>query len=187
MEKRDGIVLAAGKSKRMGRWKMTLPLEESTVIETTVRKALTVCSRIVLVAGYRREEIEKLFSSWDRVEVVVNEQYEEGMFSSIQCGCRYVASNRFFLSLGDMPLVSPETYRVLIDSPAIPAVIPKYRGKRGHPLLMMDYVAERITGFDSRKTLHDVLAEVTTLSVPVEDRYVLHDIDTEDDYSRSLA
>jgi len=196
MDELDCVVLAAGSSTRMERWKMTLPLGDCTVVERTVRTALEVCSRVILVGGYRGQELESLFRSWKRVEVVINPLFEQGMFSSVQQGSRFVTSDGFFVALGDMPGVEAETYRTLLRwregsaalfaaLSAAYAVIPKYRGKKGHPLLLSAAMREKVSGFDSGKTLRDVLAGVPAVIVPVEDRYILHDIDTPEDYRRT--
>ncbi len=184
--KPDCIVLAAGKSERMGRWKMTLPWYGSTIIETAVAGALTVCGRAVVVAGYRAEEVLRLFRENPAVTTVVNEDYESGMFSSVKRGCREVETDRFFLALGDMPSVDPAVYRRLIPYTAADVIIPKYQGKRGHPILLGPGMADRILTYGSGKTLHHVLSDVVTMSVPVEDMHIIHDIDTESDYKRAL-
>jgi hypothetical protein len=52
------VMLAAGRSSRMDDWKMTLPWGKSTIVEHSVRTALNVCARVVLVAGFRAEELD---------------------------------------------------------------------------------------------------------------------------------
>jgi molybdenum cofactor cytidylyltransferase len=184
-------MLAAGRSRRMERWKMTLPLGEATIVESSVRTALEVCDRLILVAGYRAEELAELFRERERVRVVVNPTYEEGMFSSVRCGSSQVQSTWFFLALGDMPLVDPGTYRLLLrfaeDLPVggsvrIPALVPRFRGKKGHPLLLSRQIKERILAAPPTVTLREVLAEEPNLLVPVDDPHVLQDIDTTEDY-----
>jgi molybdenum cofactor cytidylyltransferase len=177
----DCVMLAAGKSTRMDAWKMMLPWGASTIIETTVEQALAVCSRIILVAGYRADELAALFQGRKEVRVVVNPDFQAGMFASIQCGTALVRSERFFLALGDMPLVDAEIYRALLQYPG-EAVIPKYRGKKGHPLLLSEAVRRRIPELAPTDTLRSVLAEFPTLAVPVESKGVLHDIDNPEDY-----
>jgi molybdenum cofactor cytidylyltransferase len=185
------VMLAAGRSTRMDGWKMTLPWGESTIVEHSLRAALDVCSRVVLVAGFRAEELERIFRDWPRVEVMDNERYEEGMFSSVQGGVRSIGNGSFFLALGDMPGVSGDIYRTQlrwerrlgsIFGGTAHAVIPKYRGKKGHPLLLSPEVKTRILDTGISRTLRDVLAEVPTVIVPVDDHGILHDIDTPADY-----
>ena len=187
MDAWDCVLLAAGTSSRMEPWKMTLPFGAGTVIEACVQAALEACGRVILVAGFRAGELLELFRRRDRILPVVNERYADGMFSSIRCGAAQVRSDRFYLSLGDMPRVTPGVYRALAAQPAVEAVIPKYRGKKGHPLLLSAAVARAVLGRQpmpgaQEPTLRDVLAELPTLTVPVDDAGILHDIDTVEDY-----
>lgn len=191
MDAWDCVLLAAGTSSRLEPWKMTLPFGKGTVIEACVQAALEVCGRVILVAGFRAEELIELFRCRKRVLPVVNERYAEGMFSSVRCGAAQVRSERFYLSLGDMPRVGANVYRALAVQPVVDAVIPKYRGKKGHPLLLSAAVARALLAREpgvgkQEPTLRDVLAELPTLTVPVDDPYILQDIDTREDW-RALA
>ncbi|NGD67297.1 NTP transferase domain-containing protein, partial [Serratia marcescens] len=49
----DCIITAAGLSSRMGQWKMMLPWQQGTILDTSIKNALQFCSRIILVTGYR--------------------------------------------------------------------------------------------------------------------------------------
>jgi molybdenum cofactor cytidylyltransferase len=187
------VMLAAGSSTRMDTWKMMLPWGGSTIIEHSVRTALQVCPRLILVVGFRAEELIDVFEDWPQVEVVTNLDYQFGMFSSVKQGVRAVAEGAFFLALGDMPGVGETIYRDLLDwnvrlSSTFTAaeqaygVIPQYRGKKGHPLLLSRQMRARILRTDVTKTLRDVLAEVPTVIIPADEPGILHDIDTPADY-----
>jgi molybdenum cofactor cytidylyltransferase len=186
------VMLAAGSSSRMERWKMMMPWGGSTIIEHSVKTALGVCDRLVLVVGFRARELRAVFEGWSRVEVVENPRFQEGMFSSVRRGVQ-AAEGTFFLSLGDMPGVEGGVYADLLDwsarlSPGFDsadcpfAVIPQYRGKKGHPLFLSDGMRVRILEADASNTLRDVLAGVPTVIVPVNEGGILHDIDTPQDY-----
>jgi molybdenum cofactor cytidylyltransferase len=193
MSKAECVMLAAGSSTRMERWKMMLPWGGSTIIEHSVKTALSVCDRLVVVVGHRARELGAVFEGWSRVEVVENPGYQEGMFSSVRRGVQAVAEGSFFLALGDMPGVGGSVFADLLDwssrlssvfacagSPY--AVIPQFKGKKGHPLLLSDEMRVRILAADGAKTLRDVLAGVPTLIVPIDEPGILHDIDTPVDY-----
>jgi molybdenum cofactor cytidylyltransferase len=191
MDDLDCVMLAAGSSSRMSSWKMTLPLGASTLAERSVAVALEVCRRVVLVGGFRAEELIERFREEPRVTVVINPDFRQGMFSSVQTGCREARSAHFFLSLADMPLVRPDTYRCLlqqatVEHPGVPVVIPHYRGKKGHPLLLALVMRSRILEAPREQTLREVLRCVPNLVVPVEDPHVLQDIDTPEDYQALL-
>ena len=187
MEACDCVLLAAGRSSRTTAWKMLLPCGDGTLIEASVAAALQACARVIVVAGFRAGELAGLFQGRERVEVAVNARFEEGMLTSMQCGAAAVRTPRFFLALADMPLVSPVTYRRLREAQAADAVIPKFRGKKGHPLLLTAAVARAAAAASPGQTLRDVLAGFATLLLPVEDPHVLHDVDTDGDYRELLG
>jgi molybdenum cofactor cytidylyltransferase len=180
----DCIMLAAGESQRMGGWKLSLLLDGKPLIERSVEGALEACGRVILVTGYRAEDLERLFSGNERVVLVRNPEYRSGMFSSIRAGAEEVRTERFFIALGDMPLVEKEVYNALLGHEGAPAVIPKYRGKKGHPLLLKREVRDIILRLGPEKTMRDALALVATLAVPVQSRNVLLDIDEREDYEK---
>jgi molybdenum cofactor cytidylyltransferase len=193
MKELQCVMLAAGSSTRMDTWKMMLPWGASTIIEHSVRTALKVCARLILVVGFRAEELIDVFGDWPQVEVVTNPRYQAGMFSSVQAGVQAATERDFFLALADMPEVSQSIYGDLLEwsrrlslgfatmeSPY--AVIPQYRGKKGHPLLLSAEMRARILQTDVSKTLRDVLAQIPTVIVPAEEPGILHDIDTPADY-----
>jgi len=178
------VILAAGLSTRVKGWKMILPFGDSTVIETTVRNALSVCNRVILVTGYRAEELLQLFGSWSDVFTVYNADFKKGMFSSIQAGASHITTDRFFIALGDMPLVSPVTYQRLLEVKREEVAIPRFQKKNGHPVLLSSKIAAKIIKSDASTTLRDILDRQVAVSVPVDDRAILHDIDTPEDYRR---
>lgn len=182
----EAVILAAGASRRMGEWKMILPFAGKTIIENSVYQALAVCSKVILVAGYRCQELKKLFVAEKRVMVAVNDDYEQGMFSSVKLGTGAVSSEWFFLGLGDMPLVKADIYRLLLKYKGTDAVIPRYRGKKGHPLLLSPRVREAIINYKKESTLRDVLADFPNLLIPVAAENILIDIDNLKDYKTLL-
>jgi molybdenum cofactor cytidylyltransferase len=185
-EEVDCVVLAAGLSTRAKGWKMILPFGDSTVVESTVKAALSVCSRVVLVTGYRSRELAQLFSSWCNVKTVYNPEFEKGMFGSIRIGVGQVTTNRFFIALGDMPLVSPSTYRLLMEVETAEASIPQFQGRSGHPVLLAAKLAAPILESGGEATLRQILRGRAVHRVAVSDRFVLHDIDTPEDYRTML-
>jgi molybdenum cofactor cytidylyltransferase len=193
VESCDCVLLAAGLSSRSSTWKLLLPCGALTLVEASAAAAQPACARLIVVAGYRAGELVRLFQGRPGVEVVVNPLFAQGMLSSVACGAAAVRTPRFFLALADMPLVSPETYRLLLRAPAVEAVIPKYRGKKGHPLLLDRAVGKAAIAASAAsatsppgQTLRDLLAGFPTLLLPVEDPHVLHDGDTDRDYRELL-
>ena len=63
----DCIITAAGLSSRMGQWKMMLPWEQGTILDTSIKNALQFCSRIILVTGYRGNELHERYANQSNI------------------------------------------------------------------------------------------------------------------------
>ena len=177
------VVPAAGRSARMGDWKPLLPFRGAAIIEAVVRVALEACERVILVTGYRAEELEGVFVGEPRVSVVRNPAWETGMFCSQQQGIARVRSDRFFITPGDMPLVGAAVYRALLASSAAEAVFPVFRGMRGHPVLLSRDVGQAALREDpATGRMLDIVRRFECREVQWTDDGILRDIDTPDDY-----
>src|SRR3989304_5548074 len=105
----DAIVLAAGKSERMGRPKALLPFRGRTFLGNILEAILrSVVESTVVVLGHDRERIER---SVALPRVVFNPDYEQGMITSLQAGIRALGAGRdgAAIFLVDHPVVEPET------------------------------------------------------------------------------
>jgi molybdenum cofactor cytidylyltransferase len=175
----DCIVPAAGRSERMGLWKPLLPFRGGTIVGTVVAAALGTCSRVILVTGYRGDELAARFAAEPRVLVVENPGWELGMFSSIRRGAARVETTAFFISLADMPLIVPPVYRALLDAIRADFVFPVHDGTRGHPVLAGARVREAILAADpATGSMKEIARRLSVAEVPWHDDSVLRDIDT---------
>jgi molybdenum cofactor cytidylyltransferase len=178
----DCVVPAAGRSERMGRWKPLLPFRGATIVDTVVAAALETCHRVILVTGYRGGELASHFADNPRVVAVDNPGWELGMFSSIRQGAARVATERFFISLADMPFVGPSVYRALLDVPRADFVFPVHAGLRGHPVLAGTLVREAILAADpAAGSMREIVRRLSVVEAPWGDDSVLRDIDTPED------
>ncbi len=112
------IVLAAGSSTRFGRTKQLEPFEGVSLAAGALRKAEAVCGkRSVLVTGKDWQEVattcEPLAGYF-----VINNDYEQGLASSIACGVRSVAesADAILLMLADLPLITTEHLTNLVNA-----------------------------------------------------------------------
>ncbi len=82
------VVLAAGASKRLGEPKQLVMLGDETLLERTVRVAREAgCSPVVVVVGAEYAQVLGNSVLGDAVPVI-NDQWQEGMASSIRLGVR---------------------------------------------------------------------------------------------------
>jgi molybdenum cofactor cytidylyltransferase len=179
----EAIILAAGYSSRFPEFKQLLKLKDKTIIEHTISNLYDVCSRIVVVCGHRAEVIKKILSGYKKVVFVINKNYPEGMFSSIIKGVRNIKSNNFFVVPSDMPMIKKETYINLLKTKG-DIVIPTYKGKKGHPVLMSSKFIPELLKEKSDSNFKEFIEKKSFILVEVDDEGVLIDIDTKEDFDK---
>ncbi len=188
----EAIVLAAGYSSRANAFKMTLPLGQMTVLEQTISKFEGLCSRVIVVAVFKmeliQEEIAKIckknaFSF--QIKVVHNENFNQGMFTSIQTGCKEVNAPTFFITPGDCPLVKKETVQLIAEHKGN-VVIPSFNYKGGHPIKLSSEVKQKILETNPESNLRVVLGGYEKQYMNVDDAGVLMDVDTPEDYQKAI-
>lgn len=118
----DGIILAAGLSKRFGRPKQLIEWRGRPLIQHVVEIALASRLRhVIVVIGYVADQVRAALSpvaQHPHLNVVYNPDYEEGRASSIRRGLRALpqdAQAAMFLAC-DQPLITTELLNALIDT-----------------------------------------------------------------------
>ena len=188
------IVLAAGYSSRMGKFKPLLPLGETTVLERVIALFRDAGIRdIRVVVGYRSEDLLPLLGKM-RVSYTVNQNFRAGMFSSVVAGVKALeeSANVFFILPVDIPLIRPWTVRLLFQAYQEgkgKIIHPCFQGKRGHPPLISACLADQITAWSGRDGLKGALAqlEADAIQIEVPDESILLDMNTLDDYHQLQA
>ena len=132
----DCIMPAAGLSSRMGEWKLMLPYNNETILEASVKNALAFCSRVILIAGYRSDELIEKMSEYANVSIVVNKDFQQGMLSSIKLGIEHVRSDYFFIAHADMPCIDSDIYHQLWQARGEGSTFPGNEHHSGHPVII---------------------------------------------------
>jgi molybdenum cofactor cytidylyltransferase len=114
-------ILAAGGSSRMGQPKQLLPFQNKTLLEHVIAAATdSLCHPIVLVLGAHSERIIETIHAPVRVHIEVNEQWQEGLASSLRAGVQALRRlddgiDGIIISLADQPFVSATIFDALIS------------------------------------------------------------------------
>ena len=129
-----GLILAAGESRRMGFPKALLVYRQETFLETLIGCFADHCSPVIVVLGAGSERIRR--ETKRSAIFVTNLDYHRGMTSSLQCGLRAVpaSADGVLFTLVDHPSVLPSTLDALLASPRPLVRVPRFGGKRGHPI-----------------------------------------------------
>jgi molybdenum cofactor cytidylyltransferase len=184
------VLLAAGQSRRMGAFKALLPFGGRSVVEACVANLREAgASEVVVVVGYRGEEVRAALAGVTGVRFAVNDDAGSEMGVSIARGVEAVSvdTKALLVALVDQPAVPPGAIESLIEAHARTGarlILPEWRGRGGHPVLIDLSLREELLSvvrecglralFDARR------AEV--LRLPADSPFVARDMDTWDDY-----
>lgn len=184
----SGIVLAAGRSARLGRPKQLLQLGGEPVIKIVTRNALAAgLSDVILVTGHEAAAVAA--AAMPGVRVVANPDYALGQSTSVRAGVKAVApgADGFMILLGDQPGVNAAMMRALIDAfdaSRQPIVQAMYGDTPGNPVVFRRDLADELLAIAGDEGARSVIRahKDDVLCVRVGDGPPPRDIDTEEDY-----
>ena len=135
------IVLAAGKSSRMGRNKLLIELDGKTLVEHAVDAALaSQAAPVIVVLGHQGHEIAARLAGRNIV-MVENPDYAEGLSTSLKRGLAALPETveGAVICLADMPGIGRQLIDRLIAGfnpvEGREIILPMRQGKRGNPVL----------------------------------------------------
>ena len=188
------IILAAGESKRMGTNKLMLTFRGQPMINHVIDHARQQAIETVLVVlGAFRDEMLPLLDA-KQVSHCYNSEFKQGMLSSVQCGFQHLPAgmDAVILFLGDQPMMPPEVASLLLaayDQSRKGIVVPVYRDKRGHPVVIDLKYRQVIAKLNPDEGLHALLRlyESDVLEINMDRPEILRDIDDAYDYKHELT
>jgi molybdenum cofactor cytidylyltransferase len=193
METRCGIILlAAGSSSRLGEPKQSLVYNQSTLLEHSIQVALeSMADQVITVLGANAETI-KLNIIDEKLSVIVNELWQEGIASSIRCGLQYlleripVVQSALFM-VCDQPYISAALLNKLVTlqrQTGAAIVASEYAGTTGIPAIFDETLFADLLQLKgdagAKKLIMQQPGKIAAVSFPLGDI----DIDTAADYSR---
>ena len=182
------VILAAGRSQRMGAFKPLLPFGKQTVIESCIeylRKG--GAETIVVVLGHRAEEVQAHIKHLN-VVCALNPDADSEMNASIAAGARELPANAkaTLIALADHPAVPPSVVSTIIETweNGAPLVIPTWQNRGGHPVLIDLRYRHELQNLDPNRGLRGLFEahSADVKRIAVESPYVARDMDTWDDY-----
>lgn len=185
------ILLAAGRSRRMGAFKPLLPFGHQTVAESCINHLFEGgAESIVVVLGHRADEMRERLAHLP-VSFTFNDEEDSEMSVSIARGVEGLtqADEAVFVALCDQPMIPPGVIRSLIDEwrrTSAPLLVPEFEGRGGHPVLLDLRFRQELLQLDPRSGLRSLFDahRPEVRRVPVDSPFVARDMDTWQDYVR---
>jgi molybdenum cofactor cytidylyltransferase len=195
------VLLAAGRSRRMGAFKPLLPFGAQTVIETCISNLLAAgVGELVVVVGHRAAEVRARLSHLP-VRFALNAEAGSEMGVSIARGVEELSAREatgdpaaaaatagaVLIALADHPAVSAVEIREVIAAhlrTGARLVVPEWGGRGGHPVLVGASLRASLLNLDEAGGLRALFARHAgeVLRLPVASPFVARDMDTWEDY-----
>ena len=180
---KQGLLLAAGFSRRFGADKLLQPLPDGTAIGLAAARHLRAAlPEALVIVNADQSELAALLIR-EGFPVTVCPRARDGMGASLAWGVEQTAqASAWIVALADMPFVRPATISRVAEAIAHPSTLaaPAFGGRRGHPVgFGRAYFGElsQLTGDDgARAILHRHEKQLCYLGC--DDPGVLTDIDT---------
>lgn len=180
-----GVLLAAGKSTRFGSNKLLHPLADGCPVALASARVLsTACCQLVAIVNQHNTELKALLSQ-EGYRVMTCTHSQAGIGSSIaQAVTASAESGGWLIALADMPYIQPYTLSVVVrrmDATAI--VVPRYQGRRGHPVGFGRHWFDDLTALSGDQGARSIIEQNSAYVVCVDgdDKGVLIDIDVPED------
>jgi molybdenum cofactor cytidylyltransferase len=186
----SAVVLAAGRSRRMGQPKMALPWGDTSVIGRVVQVLEQAGLADILVVTGGAQEAVRAALQGSPARLVHNPGYAEGeMLSSLQVGLAALPEtcDAALVALGDQPQIQPQVVAALLEryrATHADLVVPSFAMHRGHPWIVGRSLWPEIAALQPPHTLRHLLqAHAGSIDyLPVDTDSILADLDTPQDY-----
>ncbi|MCF8241766.1 MAG: NTP transferase domain-containing protein [Melioribacteraceae bacterium] len=208
----SGIIISAGFSSRMGKFKPLMIYNDLPFIINILLKMNPVCREIIVVTGYQsirmkteienyllhpeilpagivnKKIIEQNKSLFEKVKIIFNTNYKKGMFTSLQKGLGEASHDWILYHFCDQPDIPSEYYSEFTKQIDVEYnwIQPAYSGKKGHPILFNSEVSKMIKDSSADSNLK-IISENKNIRKKIWNctyPQVLNDIDTVEDYKK---
>jgi molybdenum cofactor cytidylyltransferase len=181
------IIPAAGKSKRMGINKYLLSINNKSMIRMVIDNLLDADLENIYLVLSENSPIYNEVADYQKINILINNLEPSEMADSIRIALKNINmtdEDGVLITPADMPFINKDTLKLLTKYFVLHKnhiTIPIYKGRKGHPIIIPSKIIYELF---FANTLRDVIKnnESSIFYVEVNDKAILMDIDTVEDY-----
>ena len=185
------VVLAAGKSSRMGTPKQLLRIGKKTFIERVLENAKELNSvDIICILGANAQDIKPFIPNG--VEVLYNENWTKGMGNSLAKGIGHLNDDPIesvMILLADQPIIEVADLKKMLEMGSKyphEIIASDYHGSLGVPAIFPKKHFPDLTQLEGNKGAKEMLMKLENQVHKYEHSSPIVDIDTQEEYLRYL-
>ena len=182
------LILASGSGSRYDGIKQLADIEGQPMLGRVTTAACAASDNVVVVLGAFADQISQTLAHLE-CDIVLNEDWPSGLSSSIRAGVKFIeetypATTNILITLGDLPHVTVEHYRTLLeaaDKETGRLVASLYHGVVGVPAVFPSSSSEQLKSLSGDKGARAILRDhedILVVDLPEAGR----DIDTLSDH-----
>ncbi|KYJ85806.1 nucleotidyltransferase family protein [Sulfurovum riftiae] len=171
------VLLAAGRSSRTSGLKQLYRVDGEYLINIQTGILQSYGFDVAVVLGYEYEKIRRVLAK--NVTVVYNENYDEGMFSSVKKAFQSLDREALVFCHIDRPVPDLSVFKALLENGKRVAVA-LYNGKKAPPVRIHASVKDSLLDSDLKRLDHWVSAEDDVAYVDVDDPKVHYNANTDE-------
>ena len=180
----SALILAAGKSQRMGKDKASLLLNsgETFALHLVEQYTRLGCSPLLMVVN-NAADLSRIDPG--KVKFILNQNLEKGRSWSVMLGLKQIpAGHACFIQNVDNPITDPALLWQMCDALSPEKyIVPTFGGKGGHPVLLGSRVVEELRKKDIIINLREELENYPRVEIPARDGTIHLNINTPEDFA----
>jgi len=177
------IILAGGKSKRLGKDKAFIKINGKCMINYVIDEVEKIFDDIVVVV---KNEKQKKKISNKSIKIVCDNQEINSPIIGIKEGIKHIKNNYFFVVACDMPFIKSETIEKLISNlEDYECIVPKRGYKKYEPLFAI-YKKSVFRNCDANQSMHKIIdncknSKLISIEKLSKDKKIFYNINSEED------
>jgi len=178
-----GLILSAGASRRMGTPKALLRWAGTPLVQRILDDFEEHCQKVIVVGGAHFEHLRRVLRP---EQLVYAQNWRNGMRSSLRTGLQHLPKGPVLMTHVDRPGITRCTLESLVTAHGRRPMVPVYKGRMGHPIIIPQYLRKRLMESDN-VPLRTLISQAGYDRIETHDPAVIRNINQRVDWARLRA